>query len=110
FLDLVEGCGFDRDRVLPSYGMAESTLHTCGLRRGESLSALRLGAAPRPGERLDVTAEWDGTGPVPREDGGERWSLALGRPDADTVIGIHGEDGRELREGCFGEISVRGPS
>lgn len=110
FLDLVEPLGMRREGLIPAYGLAETTLMACAHREGEPLTAVRLATPPRPGLPVDIAEAWGGDGPVPTEDAEGRWSVDLGRPDADTVVEILGPDGIRLDDGRFGEIAVRGPS
>lgn len=110
FLEITEPLGLNRDGLIPAYGLAETTLMACAQRAGEPLSAVRLASAPRVGDTVDIADTWDGSGPVPSEDAEGRWSVDLGRPDADTVVEILGPDGTPLDDGRFGEIAVSGPS
>lgn len=110
FLELVEPLGMRREGLIPAYGLAETTLMACAHRAGEPLTAVRLASAPRAGHHVDIAETWDGRGPVPGEGERGRWSVDLGRPDADTVVEILGPDGGALPDGRFGEIAVRGPS
>ena len=110
FLELTEQLGLPRTNLIPAYGLAESTLLACAGRSGERLRAIRLATPPRPGVPVDVAEVWDGLGPVPREGVDGRWSIDLGRPDADTHFEVLGPDGSAVPEGCFGEVAMRSPS
>jgi fatty-acyl-CoA synthase len=98
FLARFEKNGLSPTSVLPSYGMAESTLAISFWGLEETLAT----------ERLDVEAMRRGVAETVPTGGME--IVACGRAFPGHDLRIVGDDGRPLRERHVGEIQVKGPS
>lgn len=110
FLERFGELGFAAAQIRPAYGLAESTLMSCGTRLGEPMRALALSPATEIGRPAAISDEWSaGGGSVPGADA-TTWSFCVGVPDADAPVTICDPDGAPLPAGTVGEICVAGPS
>lgn len=101
FQALLEPHGFDRNALLPAYGMTEATLVVSGRRHADPLRSLPLDPASLGiGKRVR---------PAPAGSAGVGL-VSCGRPLVGTEITVVGEDGTPLEPGRLGEIVVRSPS
>lgn len=91
FCELVEPTGFSKDKMMPCYGMAETTLAASFDSRGS-------------GVRTHPTPQQNG---VPLEN---QEVVSCGVAVPDTEIRIADERGETLREGELGEILIKGSS
>ena len=110
FLERFGGLGFTAAQIRPAYGLAESTLMSCGTRLGEPMRALALSPATEIGRPAAISDEWCATdGSVPGGDD-TNWSFCVGTPDVDAPVTICDPAGAPLPLGTVGEICVAGPS
>ena len=102
--------GFTGAQIRPAYGLAESTLMSCGTRLGEPMRALALSPTTEIGRPAAIDDEWHASdGPAPGA-GATSWSFCVGTPDADAPVTICDPEGTPLPAGTVGEICVAGPS
>jgi len=98
--------GFKKEALLPSYGMAESSLAVCFTELGEGMKTLSV----------DPTSLWaDGRAKVVADDAeGAVRVVSCGRAFADHAIEVFSADdatsATPLPEGTVGELRLRGPS
>ncbi len=99
---LASQCGLPRTAVTSAYGMAEATLAITLGERGDALASRRIGASlfqdegvSRPAEGVEETLV--------------HVSCGIPFPGHDIRI-LEPETGREMADGCEGEICLQGPS
>jgi acyl-CoA synthetase (AMP-forming)/AMP-acid ligase II len=108
FAGRLEPFGFRPSTFAPCYGMAEATLAVCGVRPGTGTRIVELAAPLRAGQ--PVTIGDKGILGVTAPADPARWLSSCGTPVPGGEVGIIGEDGAILPDGCFGEIMVTGAS
>jgi fatty-acyl-CoA synthase len=99
FLDKFEPAGLKRSAILPSYGLAESTLAVTFGDLSESLVT----------DRVDPQGLRKGIA-VPAANGHSTEIVSCGRPFAGHSVQVVDEHGASLPERRIGEIVVEGPS
>ena len=102
FCERFATAGFDPKALLPSYGLAESTLAVTFHPSGESLTSERVDAPSlRRGLAENATSS---------ESNESVELVSCGRPFPEHELAIVAENGKVLGERRVGEITVRGPS
>jgi fatty-acyl-CoA synthase len=99
FVDAFADAGFKASAFLPSYGLAEATLAVSIMPPGEGIV-------------VELVAETDLSGDVPREDRPQRFRAIVncGKPVRDMRVEIRSEDGSILAERTIGKVFASGPS
>ncbi|MFI0452667.1 AMP-binding protein [Actinomadura sp. 6N118] len=109
FAELLEPFGFSRHAFKPAFGMAETTLLvTLDEVERDPLAVRPDNESLAFGQPVRIL-EQHGLGPqsVGAKTG---WVVGCGTPQEDVPVTIVDDDGRELPEGCLGEIVVGGDS
>lgn len=100
FAQRLAPAGFRAEALLPSYGLAESTLAVSLHPRGRPLLS----------ERLDAASLRDGRAQPSDDEARAVEIVSCGRPLPAHEVAIRGASGEILPERRVGEITVRGPS
>ncbi len=106
FADQFAKVGFDKNALLPSYGMAESSLAISFTDLGQGMKTMAV-----DGETLWATGTAE---PSPEDDPGGVRLVSCGRAFPEHEIAVFdledGSSAKPLPEGHVGEIRIRGPS
>jgi fatty-acyl-CoA synthase len=106
FADAFAKVGFNRNALLPSYGMAESSLAICFTELGEGLKTIGVDG--------DVLWAENTAKPIPEDDERAVRLVSCGKKFPEHDIAIFASDDEEsttpLPEDKVGEIRIKGPS
>ncbi|GAA2602268.1 AMP-binding protein [Actinomadura fulvescens] len=109
FAELLEPFGFSRTAFKPAFGMAETTLLvTLDEAERDPLAVRPDNESLAFGQPVRILEQHElGPQSVGAKTG---WVVGCGTPQEDVPVTIVDDDGRELPEGCLGEIVVGGES
>jgi fatty-acyl-CoA synthase len=106
FADIFAKVGFDKKALLPSYGMAESSLAVCFTELGEGMKTLAVDA--------DTLWSQGVATPAPGAESNSVRLVSCGRAFTGHDIGVFAPDdaasATPLEENRVGELRIRGPS